>query len=200
MNRARRRGATSATRLEPLSAAVLEHHQAGRLPEAEVLYRQVLAATPRHPDALHFLGVVAYQTGRHALAAHLIGLAITENPNAAMFHSNLGNTLKELGRPGQAIAALQRAAALEPTSADYLYNLALALHAADNVGEAEARYRAAIRFRPSFAEAYDSLALPGHFQVKPALTTFRLLGVRWLWWAWLEMRADWMGGLRRSWP
>ena len=39
----------------------LLHHQAGRLAEAEVLYRQALTEAPGHPDALHLLGALACQ-------------------------------------------------------------------------------------------------------------------------------------------
>ncbi|MGE3164107.1 MAG: tetratricopeptide repeat protein [Planctomycetota bacterium] len=42
---------------EALAFAMLQH-QRGLLPEAEKLYRRVLAAAPDHPDALHYLGVV----------------------------------------------------------------------------------------------------------------------------------------------
>ena len=33
----------------------LQHHQAGRLAEAEAIYRQILAVEPRHADVLHNL-------------------------------------------------------------------------------------------------------------------------------------------------
>jgi cytochrome c-type biogenesis protein CcmH/NrfG len=33
----------------------LDRHKAGKLAEAEVIYRQVLQAEPRHPDALNLL-------------------------------------------------------------------------------------------------------------------------------------------------
>ena len=39
---------------------VFGHHQAGRLREAELLYRQILAQQPRHAPTLHYLGVLAY--------------------------------------------------------------------------------------------------------------------------------------------
>ena len=45
-------------------------HQSGRLAEAERLYRQILQTDPRHPDALHMLGVLAMQSGQHQAAAH----------------------------------------------------------------------------------------------------------------------------------
>ena len=71
-------------------AAALQHHQAGRLDEAERLFRQVLAVNPRHADSLHLLGVIAYQTGRHDRAADLIRKAIAINPREASLQSNLG--------------------------------------------------------------------------------------------------------------
>ena len=40
------------------------YHQAGRLPEAERLYRTILHAQPTHPDANHNLGILALQQGR----------------------------------------------------------------------------------------------------------------------------------------
>ena len=36
----------------------------GYFRDAEIIYRQILAAKPRQPEALHFLGVVLTQTGR----------------------------------------------------------------------------------------------------------------------------------------
>ena len=40
--------------------AALAHHQAGRLQEAEHLYRQVVAAVPDCAEAWHLLGAIAY--------------------------------------------------------------------------------------------------------------------------------------------
>ena len=49
---------------------------AGRLAEAEQIYRQVIAAMPRHADALHALGALALQAGRPAVADTLLSQAI----------------------------------------------------------------------------------------------------------------------------
>ena len=61
----------------------LQHHQAGRLSEAEALYRRVLGADPRNPDALHLLGLIAQQTGQNRMAADLISQALAVKPNEA---------------------------------------------------------------------------------------------------------------------
>ena len=34
----------------------VQHHNAGRLPEAENIYQQILQSEPNHPTALHLLG------------------------------------------------------------------------------------------------------------------------------------------------
>ena len=46
-------------------AIAIQHHQAGRLQAAEQIYRQILAVEPNHADAIHLLGVIAAQAGKH---------------------------------------------------------------------------------------------------------------------------------------
>ncbi len=70
-----------------------EHHKAGRLAQAELLYREVLAAEPRHSDTLHMLGVIAHQAGQNDVAVGLIRHAIAIQPNAFEYYSNLGRGL-----------------------------------------------------------------------------------------------------------
>jgi len=68
------------------------------LSQAEARYRQLLAIEPRNADALHLLGVIAYQTGSHQSSVDMIDQAIEINSNVASYHSNRGNALKELKR------------------------------------------------------------------------------------------------------
>ena len=42
-------------------AIALQHHQAGQLPQAEQIYRQILEVEPNHADAWHLLGVLAHK-------------------------------------------------------------------------------------------------------------------------------------------
>jgi predicted O-linked N-acetylglucosamine transferase (SPINDLY family) len=133
------------------------HHQAGRLAEAEALYRQVLALEPRQPDALHLLGVVASQTGRPAEAVELIGQAIAVNGKVASCHSNLGLALQALGRLDEAVGEYRRALALEPRFADALNNLGNALQAQGKHEEAVERYERALAVRPGTAATWMNL-------------------------------------------
>src|SRR5258706_14610822 len=68
--------------------AALEHHQAGRLPQAEALYRQILRLAPHHADALHYLGVIASQAGKHEIAIEFIYKAISANPSSPIYYNN----------------------------------------------------------------------------------------------------------------
>ena len=56
---------------ETLQSGV-EHHRAGRLREAEEMYRKVLELHPRHAGAVHLLGLLAFQVGRTQQALELL--------------------------------------------------------------------------------------------------------------------------------
>lgn len=43
----------------------LAHHRSGQLQQAEQVYRRILQAEPRNAGALHLLGLIAFQVGRH---------------------------------------------------------------------------------------------------------------------------------------
>src|SRR5260370_41942201 len=88
-----------------------EHHQAGRLREAELLYRQILAQQPNHAETLHLLGVLAHQIGRNVDAVELIKRAIAINPNAA-FYNNLGIALCGKDQIAQRVEAYRKAVEL----------------------------------------------------------------------------------------
>jgi Flp pilus assembly protein TadD len=76
-------------KLDAVFAAALQHHQTGRLNDAERLYREILKVDSRHANALHGLGILALQAGRNDIAADLIGKAIAQNGQEPAFHSNL---------------------------------------------------------------------------------------------------------------
>ncbi len=78
-------------------ASAVKHHQSGHLQQAEQLYQEILRVDPHQPDALHLLGVIAAQVGRHEAAIDLMGRAIQLCPKNALYRNNLGNTMRELG-------------------------------------------------------------------------------------------------------
>ncbi len=135
----------------------LQHHQAGRLQEAEAIYRQVLQIQPDHPDALHLLGVIAHHVGRHEVAVELIGKAIEANPAVAEFHNTLGSVLQAQGRLEEAVTRYRQALTLQPEYAEAHYNLGNALVERGLLEEAVAQYRQAVALKPALAEAHNNL-------------------------------------------
>lgn len=135
----------------------LAHHQARQLTEAEAIYRQILAADPRHADALHLLGVVAHQVGRNEVAVDLIRRAMALAPAVSDYPSNLGEAYRALGQPDEAIAAYRQAIALKPACAEAHYNLGNALEDKGQIAEAIAAFRQAIALKPNYAEAHSNL-------------------------------------------
>jgi len=155
--------ATAAGRVaEPVSAsdlvqAALEHHRAGRLARAQALYQHVLRAAPNHPDALHFLGVIARQSGKNEIAVELISRAISIRPDDFQAHNNLGAAFKQQGKLEDAAACYRKALLLRPDFADAHYNLGNTLREQGNLHDALACYRKAVSIKPDFAEAQCNL-------------------------------------------
>jgi predicted O-linked N-acetylglucosamine transferase (SPINDLY family) len=134
------------------------HHEAGRLAEAEQVYRQILAHHPEHFGSLHLLGVLAHQAGRNEIAVELIGRAIKIRPDIAEARSNLGVALKSLGRLDQSIAAFREAIALRPDYAQAYFNLGIGLAEQKRFDDAIVVYRRAIDLNPTWPEAHNNLA------------------------------------------
>jgi Flp pilus assembly protein TadD len=132
------------------------HQAAGRLREAEALYRQILAVRPKHADSLHLLGVIAGQRDDNATAVEWIEKAIAVTPNAAIYHNNLGAFSRRLGRMEEAMAAYRKAVELQPDYADARYNLGNVLRDTGQLAQSVAEYREAVRLRPGHAETHNN--------------------------------------------
>jgi predicted O-linked N-acetylglucosamine transferase (SPINDLY family) len=153
----------------------VQHHQAGRLNEAESLYRQILAVEPRHAESLHHLGVLARQMGRSDIAVDLIRQAIVIDPLNPDAHYNLGTALGDLGQLDHAIAAYRQAIALQPAFSAAFNNLGLALCKQGQRDEAATAYAQAILLQPDFAAAYYNwgIALSEKGQFDEAIAKYR---------------------------
>ncbi len=61
------------------------HHRAGRVQEAERLYRAILHAVPNHSDANHNLGVLAVQVKQPVASLPYLQAALEANPNHGQY-------------------------------------------------------------------------------------------------------------------
>ena len=145
------------TTIQQAMQTALRHHQAGRLPQAEAIYREILGREPGNADALHLLGVIALQKGRHQDAIGLIRQAIAANPAMPQSHLNLGKALRESGRLDEALAVYREAVRLQPGLAVAHHSLGRALREKGLTEAAAGAFRRAIELQGDFAEAYSSL-------------------------------------------
>jgi len=146
------------SKLPILFAEGLARHQAGRLPDAEKIYNQILVVWPDHFDSRHLLGVIFLQRGNHAEALHHIELALKLKSNNAPAQNNRGVALKGLGRLEEALVSFEHAASLKADYADAHSNRGDVLQKFKRFDEALASCDRALALRPDFAEAHANRA------------------------------------------
>jgi protein O-GlcNAc transferase len=168
MNRAQRRlqqkvakkqGAPAPGRPAELVAAMqkgMALHQAGRLAEAEAIYRAILRHDPAYPDVNHLLGLIALHFGQHQTALDLITKAITGNPNYAPYHYNRAIALKGLDRIDDGLASLRKALAIDPNHAAAHCEAGVMLGLVGRMDEAIASLDKAIAINPTLAAAHSN--------------------------------------------
>jgi TPR repeat/Tetratricopeptide repeat len=144
---------------EQTMETALVHHQAGRLGQAEALYRQILAQQPNHPQALLYLGLVAHQVGQRPSAIRLMRQAIALKPDWPEGWTNLGVALRDDGQYDEAIDAYRQALVLSPDRPHVYYNLGVALKESGKLDEAVAAYRQAVLLKSDLIDAHYGIAL-----------------------------------------
>src|SRR5258706_1980646 len=122
---ARQRPSASKANLAALERA-FELHRAGRLSEAEPLYRAVIQREPSRTIALLNFSILLRSMGRLEEALALAGRAIAIDPKDAMAHFTLGATVRLMRRDRQASAAYEKALAIDPFMIRAWVNLAVA--------------------------------------------------------------------------
>ncbi|CAO3382043.1 tetratricopeptide repeat protein [Azospirillum argentinense] len=166
--------------IEEAYAVAIDHHQAGRLDEAAIIYQRILDADPEQAHAAHLLGIVAGQRGRSAEAVALIAAAVAKDGLNTDFLGNLGAALKAAGRCDEAIRHFARALALEPAARGVPGNLGAALAADGRIGEAVPWLERAAALDPSQFETLLNLGIAlrdaGRFdEAEAALETAKAL-------------------------
>jgi Flp pilus assembly protein TadD len=149
--------APAASSTEAIQDAIV-HHQAGRLQEADTIYRRVLDADPDNFDALHLSGVVCHQKGNNAPAIALISRAVAIQPSNPFAYGNLAMVYMACDRLDDAEASLRKGLALKPDWDDGHNKLGTLFQARGNADLAEASFRKALELNAANAEALNNLA------------------------------------------
>jgi tetratricopeptide (TPR) repeat protein len=139
-------------------AIALAHHRAGRVAEAEGIYRQLLKNEPANARVMDLLGVLLLQTGRLELAEKFLRQAVATDPAHSNYHCNLGSCLRRVGKSDEALSAFRQAIRLKPSLAVAHNNLGIVLAEKLQLDEAIAAYESAVCLDPDYAEAFSNLA------------------------------------------
>ena len=143
---------------KPTLDEAFKHHQAGRLAKAQSLYLSALEKSPGNATAMHYLGVIAKQSGKPDEALDWMTRSLAADPNVPDFHSNLGVLYRDLNRLQEAAASLCTAIRLRPMFPEALNNLGDVLRMQNRLAEAEEVLQKSLSIRPSVA-ALNNLAL-----------------------------------------
>jgi len=149
-------------RLQQLLEEAVAHHGAGRLDQAEKIYRQMRADAPPHFDVLLLSGTLALDQGRPAEAADLLAAALPLNPRSAVCAVRLALALATLGRLVDAETHLRVAVRRQPDLPEAWDHLGDVLRRQGRLGEAVPCHQRAVALKPNFASGWHHLGLVLH--------------------------------------
>ncbi len=139
----------------PLSQALnqgLAHQRAGRLAQAEQVFRRILVSAADHPGALLALGTLLTQKDRAEEALPLLRRAVELRPGAAAGWNNLASALNALARHAEAEEAAVAALSLREGYVEALLNRARARRGRGRARAAEQDCDTALMLRPGAPE------------------------------------------------
>jgi len=146
----------------------IEAVSAGRLDEAETLYRKILEAHPDFTEATMGLARVAMARERWAEAVPLLEEVLRKIPDQYQARYDLGVALTNLGRLDEAVEAFREAVPHDPQPPDALVNLGRALRKAGRPDEAAETLAKAAAMRPDDpglgCDLAESLAMAGRME------------------------------------
>jgi predicted O-linked N-acetylglucosamine transferase (SPINDLY family) len=142
--------------LRQLFEQALAAHQAGRLAQAEQLYRQVLRADATNFAALHRLGFLKAQQGHYDEAVTLLNRALKQNPGDVTARGHYAHALMAAQRLDEALAAYDRLLAVQPANFEALYNRGVILSGQQRFEEALTALDAAKALNPNIAALHHN--------------------------------------------
>ena len=135
----------------------IRHHEAGRLGEAEGLYRAILVDAPHHPDALHLLGVLLTQRGEYESAAAHVQAALDLNGDSGLFRTSLAQIYFRSGKLVEATKLLERVVAQQPDAYQAFSDLGAVYQESGILDRAIDAYRRSIELNPDLAVVHFNL-------------------------------------------
>ncbi len=131
--------------------------RAGRLDEALEASRRALTLEPRSPRALNALGATLCARREYREALVNLQRAVALAPHYATAHLNLSHALEALGRPAEALDAVNEAIRLDAAAPVGFHNRGFILHRLARFDEAEADWRHALTLDPTLLDSRIAL-------------------------------------------
>lgn len=155
----------------------VRHFNANQKPEATAVCREILKYDSCHVDALHMLGLLESQAGRHKEAIALIRQALAIHPRDPVLHNNLAEALRNDNQDEASLPSYREAIRLAPKFPEPYFNMGNILKKLGRIEDALAAYRRAIESRPDYGKARFNLAnvLREEGRVKTAVIEYEVL-------------------------
>ena len=116
-------GQISPQDIEELIANGLEHQNAGKIEIARNYYLKALTASPKEPNAIHYLGVAYHQLKDSKQAERYLRDAVKLKPKDSQAFNHYGCALLALDKTLEAELAFRKSIELNSSNADALSNL-----------------------------------------------------------------------------
>ncbi len=134
-------------------------HQAGRLDDAENIYRSLLEISPQNADLLYLIGMIALQKNAPDSALEFLYKAVRLNPNAASYRFTLAQALCDAKKPKEALEQYKEVLKLNDSYPDTYNNMGLIYRASGDRETAETYFQKALKLNAAFTPALINLGL-----------------------------------------
>ena len=167
--------------LKKFQEAVALHRQ-GDLISAKELYREVLKDNANYLDALHMIGLIAYQENQLNDAIEILERTLISAPYFCPIYLNYGLTLYSINKIEDAIEIYKKALLINPFYAEVYHNLGLALTDLNRFEEAIVHYESAFKLKKNELNSLNNILflmsyLP-HFSFEIRMEKARQYGIQ----------------------
>ncbi|HYE36627.1 tetratricopeptide repeat protein [Methylocaldum sp.] len=143
--------------LKSITEQVRQHLERGEVLQAEARCKEILTASPNHPEANHLLGRIKGMGGNYSEAIQFLQRAMHSDPGMAEAHTDLGNVFQLQEDLEQATKSYERAINIRPDYLNAWYNLGCTLKRQNHNENAVDCFLKAVELEPGFEPAVKDL-------------------------------------------
>ena len=132
-------------------------HQTGKLRDAELTYKKLIAAGLKDPSVFSNLGIICKNSGRIKEALDYYEQALEIEPNDPKAYSNIGNLYREIGQLDQALRFTLKSVELNQSEPTAQLNLGSIYRELGQTDQALAATVRSIKLDPANLDAHQNL-------------------------------------------